>query len=673
MAKLKSGNAIVRLLLAHGEKLGILAVLTCAGMLVWSAMGLDRLEDQHAPDKLQQLTEAANSNILNSKWDSVDPNSRLEAKPVSADAMGEIAAEHYPTLPDPLNRPILDPISLRTDPPLWTVEDLEVKGDSGLWAVTNRALAEKMMMEELKKESEEREKEEASRKDDREDGREGGLFGEFGRGGPRDDRRRADKNRRRKDGPIIVSSQSRSELQGYEVIKTKSWVTVVGRVPIKNQFDAYDSALETAAGYTPSVDLPEYMGYSVERAEVTSAGTGEWKKLGSINWDLLEDKSLTWRRQGSGAYVSRRFMHPLLTHPLPPLILREWDQRITHSTIPFAEDDILEEPIDEEDESIEEELPEDGDVFAARDRSTLGGRSERFGSRTSRSNPGMGPRMGGFEGGGMYMDMEMGGEGGMGPRGRSGSSRGSGSGMFSWDFETESILFRYFDDDPKLQPGGRYRYRVRLALVDVNHEVPEQYLDRSVLDRRSQIASEKKKVYRLTEWSKRSPIASIPLPARVYLASVEPPKRGALSGEPEISMLVKVFDSELPAELARKVEALRGTVLNPLEKAEVAWTQSSRTDQKEEEKLSEEYLFKTGITVLDARGGDALTKKIQRPSRVLLMDPSGHLFVHSELEDNEVTTEFNDALEGKDTRGRGFGGMGRGGEFGGEFYGEGEF
>ena len=50
---LKSGNAIIRLLLAHGEKLGIAAILICTGMIAWSAIGRERIE--RTPNQLQTL------------------------------------------------------------------------------------------------------------------------------------------------------------------------------------------------------------------------------------------------------------------------------------------------------------------------------------------------------------------------------------------------------------------------------------------------------------------------------------------------------------------------------------------------------------------------------------------------------------------------------------------
>ena len=66
MANLKGGNAMVRILLVHGEKIGMFAIVVCAGMLFWSALGGDRLEDDQQPEKLVLLANRANQHVLNS-------------------------------------------------------------------------------------------------------------------------------------------------------------------------------------------------------------------------------------------------------------------------------------------------------------------------------------------------------------------------------------------------------------------------------------------------------------------------------------------------------------------------------------------------------------------------------------------------------------------------------
>ncbi len=692
MAKLKSGNAIVRLLLSHGEKLGMLAILVCAGMLFWSALGVEKLGDDQEPQDLVGLTTRANEQITKSTWDTVDPNNKVVAAPVSIGAMADIPADHFPTLDYPLSRPVLDPISLRKDPAILSVEDLEVYGDSGLWASAEESVIRSNQLRAMKEAQEKAKKAEAAlERETRGRGPEGGegrgssLFGGSPRGGVegggRFDR---ETSRSRNDGPVIVTPNSRTSLQGFEEINEESWVTIVGRIPIEKQTKVYESALEDASGYDPGTDVPVYKGYEVERAEITHTGLGEWKTIARVNSRVLEKEISTYPFDAPDL-ISQRYTHPLLTHPLPPLVLRDWDRRVTHSEIPLIEEEEPEGFEDFEEGTMEEESDET-DMFARRsnnfDEGGFGERSGRMTGRTGRRSTRGG--RGGARGMPRGMPMRgmsemMGGEfmgGGMERGGRGGMSRGRGSvADFVWDGQTSHVLFRYFDNSVK--PGSRYRYRVRLAVADVNDEVDERYLDQTVLERRKQIKVASRKAYQFTEWSEPSPIASVPLPARVHVAGAEPIKQSSIDDEPEAVMLVKAFDSGLPAEFAKKESFLRGSVLNPLDEADVIWTQVSSTDGSEQpEELKEKFQFRTGVTVVDIRGGEKLSTKnrdLLHPASVLLMDPAGRLFVRVESEDAEPVQEFEDAKEGLTAdggRGGGFqGGFGGRGGPGGEFFG----
>ena len=673
MAKLKSGNAVVRLLLAHGEKLGILIFLGCAGMLFWSALGIDHLDKE--PSDLESVTRNAQNRIREATWDSVDPNNKVVClTSAGAGVMTKIPAEHFPPLEYPLNPPVLKAIQLRLDPQILPVEDLEVYGDSGLWANADEAVIRANKLAALQKAQQEQLESQAEQdrlnREEGEGGRESALYG--GRRpnrGPEGTRDETNK-RARRDGPVIVGSSSRASLQGFEEIRSESWVTVVGKIPIEQQTKIYDSALENASGYDPGRDLPEYKGYEVQRAELTTEGLSDWKTLEIVSSKVLDKKIQTYPFD-SPDLISERFIHPLMTHPLPPMVLREWDRRVTHSDIPLIEEEQPEEMFDAMPAESETDSAEDEDVFASRDDQFGGGRlgfggeedgpmRRRPGGRTGRTARRGGPAgyPGMMRGGG-----EFGGEGAMGMRGGLGGRRGGSGAMFAWDGQTSHILFRYFDNT--VTAGSRYRYRIRLVMADVNNDVGEQYLDKSVLDRRSQLKGNKKR-YRFTDWSPQSPIASVPLPARVYVAGAEPAKKSG--GEPEVEMVVKAFDSTVPAEFAKVEQFLRGTVLNPLEKADVVWVQSSNLEVEVEEKLKEEFQFRTGVTVVDIRGGKKLStrnKDLVRPARVLLMDPAGRLYIQGELEDRESVKDFEYAQEGGGTNNlRGFGGgppRGRGG------------
>ena len=716
MAKLKSGNVIVRILLAHGEKIGMLAILICAGMLFWSAMGREHLGEDREPQDLKQLAESASKHIQGFEWNSLDPNDKLMATPVSSESMAPIAAEHFPPLPHPFDRPVLDPVRQRLDPELLALEDLEVHGDSGLWTSADPEVIKRKQLEAFKEAQKlQQEREEEARKreaadPDRRDRRDAGgrgLFGEgsgeyYGRG--RAETRDRESKRNRREGPVVVSPRSQMKLQGYEDITARSWVTIVAKVPVEEQYQLYEDALASSTAYDSSRDVPSYKGYQVERAEVTSEGTGEWKRIASVNADGLMKKAETYPFP-SAELISRRYTHLLLTHPLPPLILRDWDRRVTHSSIPLITEEQPEEIIEEPAEPQDEEADDEESIFASDDdEETMGGRFERD-ARLARGGRGMpagayggrgglpgfgGYGEGGYGGPGVFGGEGVYGRGGYGEGGygeggyggygsemmggrMGGMRRGGSQAMYVWDGETSHVLFRYFDDT--VEPGRRYRYRVRLAVADVNHGVPEQYLDKAVVERRNKIENKKLKVFRFTAWSERSPVASVPLPARVYVAGADPPSETAVDGELEANILVKVFNSELPAELAKVETFVRGSVLNLAEKADVVW--SERATAEDQEQLKEEFLFRTGITVVDMRGGERLSRKnrdLTNPAQALLMDPAGRLFLQAELDDSEAVTEFQETMEGgADARGRfdgGFGGYGPGG-YGG--YGEGVY
>ena len=178
---LKSGNAIVRLLLAHGEKIGILTILICTGLVVWSALGRERLERE--PSQLDTLATEARQKIVQATWQQLrdqevlpgEERPIIEAVQLPPSVMVKIKDGDFPNYTHPLNPPLSDPISLRTDPLLLAVTDLEVNADSGLWTSADpERINKKRLDAERERQEEEREREAARERAEREgDGRRG--------------------------------------------------------------------------------------------------------------------------------------------------------------------------------------------------------------------------------------------------------------------------------------------------------------------------------------------------------------------------------------------------------------------------------------------------------------------------------------------------------------------
>ena len=84
---LKSGNAIVRLLLAHGEKIGILAIIVCTGMIVWSAVGRERLSFE--PSQLKSLASTTDTKLAGFTWNALPAEEKSHRRTTTAIGNGK--------------------------------------------------------------------------------------------------------------------------------------------------------------------------------------------------------------------------------------------------------------------------------------------------------------------------------------------------------------------------------------------------------------------------------------------------------------------------------------------------------------------------------------------------------------------------------------------------------
>jgi hypothetical protein len=237
-------------------------------------------------------------------------------------------------------------------------------------------------------------------------------------------------------------------------------------------------------------------------------------------------------------------------------------------------------------------------------------------------------------------------------------------------------LLRFFDFS--VQPGKKYKYKVRLALLDPNQSygarfVNVDWLDSEALDRvkAAKATRGSKTPVRRTDWSEPSRTVSIPLAGNVSVASARPPVEQSFTDEPRAGLLVESFSADDKGKAIQGAKQFddfrRGYVANRKSETEVILNEDG---QQFIDKIKD-FQFRTGITVVDIRGGERLAgRDNSRPARVLLMDPAGQLFVQKELDDRDAV-EMHEAIFSEDADGgRGFMG-GRGGDFGGEFGGPG--
>lgn len=690
-ANAKSAGLFKRLLLNHGEKVGMALVLGVAGWLVYSSMGQEGVSQ--SPQDLESDVSRATTKISNfTEQDARSPErteeDRLKVAEVwQAVADEEINPDNYRF--DGLGGQSVVPETVyRTDPALLPAINLEGTGATALIATMDEETMRRRQEESARRESErahERERDQARERDAETDRRGrgprggGGEFGgmrggEFGgRGGPSEDRRPINSTRRRRSMGVAAGNEARIDLV--------SFATVTALAPVKEQWTIYRNTFRDALGYAPQRDIPDWLGYYVERAEVTPDGSVDWQPVKIrdrarntqykyVSAEVIRRATREWAG-GLEPLMDQRYYHQNLTYRLPPLVGRNLGRDAIHTEVPLqTETEALRAA--EERDSSEELGDEEADLLGG--GGAAGGFGGEFGGRGGES--GRGGDFGGEFGGGYGRGMggEFGGRGGDfggggGGYGRGGETGGRGGMSAGGEFQFSDapyVMLRFFDFT--VQPGKRYRYRVRLMLRDVNAkgQVSINHLDKEVRQRVSEQRNDGKPKPRLTEWSEPSKIISIPAAGDVLVATVKPGSTRTANAEPSVDLLVKSYDVD-ENNRARQAEKImdfrRGSVLN--KKVNDLWIFGPTG--RELIKV-DSFVFKTDVTLLDIDGGEKIPGDQAMPGRVLLMDASGNLSIANELSALEEVDIHKEIFLEEDEGDRFQGGRGfEGGRGGGEF------
>jgi hypothetical protein len=451
--------------------------------------------------------------------------------------------------------------------------------------------------------------------------------------------------------------------------KSFAVVAVKALVPYEKQWEEYERKLAEATGYSPDVDVPRYLSYIAERAEVSKDPDAplQWR---TISWS---DVSMRAARLFGG--MPKEVADPAytipnaLTMPIPPILVRDYEAFVLHSEVPKAQRRavVAARPDDEEDEEEDPSLIPDGDELEAGGSARPQGRAGRRGGGYGATGPGMGggygsemggygsemggamggpmggygsemggygsemggygSEMGGYgsEMGGYGSEMggygsEMGGSGGYG--GQMGGY-GSGAPMGRRQPLAKYKMIRFFDFSAEV--GKSYRYRVCVRLEDPNRpqnqaaEPNRRILNQSVLERLAKIiAADEKKTkdtgkvsrtdYIQTEWSDPSNIVMIEKPEWYAAGGATKGKTIPLArGGPEVQI------SEPSGKLVAAVwDNSRATEI-PVEKTVSRGTYLDFTTDTDvlnpltlQLKTVKEYDFTTGAFVVDLRGGEKL-------------------------------------------------------------------
>ncbi len=584
-------DSIVRVLLTHGEKIVIGLVTLCVAWFIYSSLTLESSPVQ--PEMLRTAVQNAQKNVEQLKSvENLPDEEKIELRDFdSGSVMNPISATAY-EISVPLNPPEFPRKVPRSDPELLTIEQIEVSADVGVIAYAT--------------DQEGGARDAGARSAAR--ARRPPAVDELLRGRPAD---------RGDDKEIVVSPLPESlgrggyRVGGQDRVEVRAWTCLMAKVPVDKQAKLYDRTFRDAEGWSPESDRPQYLGYFVQRADVTAGGEPKWENLKTIGIKTLEELRRRW---GSGTELvdvaGPEYIHDALTYPLPRRVERGWDASVCPS-------DMLAR------RSLQE--PEAGP------REPRGGQDpglDGFGPFDART--GRGER-------GAYSD-----DG----RRRDALNRGElRAGGEAWSNtplrEAPQKLFRFFD--LVVVPGRRYQYRVRLVLTDPNHDVEIRYLADEVIERREKL-DDRRRPFVFTSWSDPSPVITIPSAGQLLVGPVRAARPGS-AGEPTATVVANTFEAKKDVQAITRVETMpRGTLGNFKNDDAAIIDYAQQGGQMTQETVE----FRTNNLLVDMRGGDELSKGgkgLTAPGRVLIVDQQGNLFVREQVADQDDFRRFTLALE----------------------------
>ncbi|MBI1248052.1 hypothetical protein GC197_09450 [bacterium] len=481
------------------------------------------------------------------------------------------------------------------------------------------------------------------------------------------------------------------------------FIAITGLAPLKKQLDLYNAAFKDRAAYLETRDYPRYVHFAVERREQKADGSwSEWEK--NINVNLARQIARYRWAFSFDEVAPPEYLDPVLTFPIPPILLFNPDKWARHSTVPlFEPTDLMNGEPGMEGGQFEEMpfQPGGSDIPGDVPLGMMPGGMDGGPGMMPGSNPGMMPGMPGYGRTGMTNQLvappgtirrPTGTNGGMMGPGMGGGMgmEGGGASYANSPFDAENKMFRFYDTS--VQPNKTYQYRVQLWLEDPNNpqnlqEAPSiRALEATVVDRvkpeRDKVMQQmqgmggqmpvqatntapKHQFWRTADYSEPSPAVRVPSSADVLAGSV---KAGRLVVnrddrsqvlrvfEPTANVLAMIWDpkTEVKALVTKEVkEVRRGEMVHyegplwVLDPTSYTFRRPYPVEEDPKKKVrsqDEEYSLQTGYTLLDMRGGEDTAGRFVDTNKTKLKTP-GEVLVLDDAGHIHIKSELGDLEE----------------------------
>jgi len=618
----------------HSEKVILAVIVGVAGYLIFQGFTLAHFTDEHDPEQVITRAQQVKSSIDEDHTQAVigerEPTLDIlaRAREIYNPVDGGLYKLNNPWEPPGSNRMTVR----RRDPELKAPRAVTVTPVATLIAVQGSNKSDDYALAEIRLAAGEDEDDDRNRRrggrgrdrDEEQNDRRGGLGGLTLDGANR--RGTSERNEPRASTAAVTTAfdeennfgvQPRVADERHPKPQATRFIAGAAVVPHKELFQAYNLALRDADEYNSRRDAPLYVDFEVQRADVTEKPADQltdddWKDI----WNLSLYAQLAAKIWSTVApdIVPVDYRDDYLSNWIPPVLLDDYRDFITHPLIPLKSPAELEL---EQDEEVVEDTPDDRglDDFFGRPTEEAAEQPEEPAAEAQNENDSL-----------------------------------------DEDY-VEYKLLRFYDfgnlrrSSP--QPGRAYVYRVRFAVIDPNYprdledqpqlsslapEVAQRVL---ALDEQAR-RTDQRPFRRWSPWSEPSPPVSLPSMAHYFVGPVDGDSIGTLSiggkrvryyrKPPVADAVAAAYDSKYGTRVTFPMKVIAGSVLSHQGETHVVDPVAMEMVKLEDAKVV------SSATVIDISGGDSLeiADDLQQPGMMLLYDDNGDLVVADEVHDLEM-------------------------------------
>lgn len=355
-ANKKSFNA-QEFLLFHAEKFvfGLIALLAIG--LIYLGAITTSFDSSKTPERLSQQSQDTLQQISKDHWEAIR-NEEPRVKGVTDVSYAAKAVEATkPVAPLAIGIDPGDPSRMRerrSDPGVLAARQLEAKYFFGPIVISSSNAQQLAVADFLNKLEDSKVKEEPKRDPPRGGrggsppgypggggGPPGGYPGGAGGGGAPASQAGAKKylaqgyDRGFPSHTLAPPSDTKKKLVARDV----GFVSVMALAPHQELEVEYRDKLARAGSIMPGRDTPNYVGFEVQRVDVTDDPTkaiqeSDWQPLPNANSEIIKERSKSSWLGTNQEVVASDWTMPNLTMPIPPVLLKDYRSFVTHTEVP---------------------------------------------------------------------------------------------------------------------------------------------------------------------------------------------------------------------------------------------------------------------------------------------------------------------------------------------------